>query len=48
MASDDVLASMGISGFGKAAKKRHLDPARFDKNKRGPEVGDSVLVHRVY
>ncbi|KAL1737794.1 WD40-repeat-containing domain protein [Schizophyllum fasciatum] len=31
--SDDVLAAMGISGFGKAAKKKQLDPSRFDKNK---------------
>ncbi|TFK41387.1 transcription factor [Crucibulum laeve] len=32
--SDDVLAAMGIAGFGKATKKKQLDPARFDKNKR--------------
>ncbi|KAF9014934.1 transcription factor [Cyathus striatus] len=32
--SDDLLAAMGITGFGKATKKRQLDPARFDKNKR--------------
>ncbi|KAK0473198.1 hypothetical protein IW261DRAFT_1423737 [Armillaria novae-zelandiae] len=32
--SDDVFAAMGISGFGKAAAKRQLDPSRFDKNKR--------------
>ncbi|TRM61440.1 transcription factor [Schizophyllum amplum] len=32
--SDDVLAAMGISGFGKASKKKQLDPMRFDKNKR--------------
>ncbi|KAG5719307.1 hypothetical protein E4T56_gene13288 [Termitomyces sp. T112] len=30
----DMLAAMGISGFGKVTKKRQLDPARFDKNKR--------------
>lgn len=30
----DILAAMGISGFGKAVQKRQLDPSRFDKNKR--------------
>ncbi|KAG5341377.1 hypothetical protein C0989_011088 [Termitomyces sp. Mn162] len=34
MADMDMLAAMGISGFGKVTKKRQLDPARFDKNKR--------------
>ncbi|KAJ3503402.1 hypothetical protein NLJ89_g8448 [Agrocybe chaxingu] len=35
MADDmDVFAAMGISGFGKAAQKRELDPSRFDKNRR--------------
>lgn len=38
MADMDVLAAMGISGFGKASKKRELDPARFDKNKRSSAV----------
>ncbi|GLB36380.1 putative WD domain, G-beta repeat [Lyophyllum shimeji] len=38
MADEDMLAMMGISGFGKAAKKKELDPARFDKNKRTPET----------
>ncbi|KAL0950885.1 hypothetical protein HGRIS_007644 [Hohenbuehelia grisea] len=33
--SDDMFAAMGIAGFGKpSAKKRQLDPRRFDKNKR--------------
>jgi len=32
--SDDVFATMGLSGFGKATKKKQLDPNRFDKNKR--------------
>ncbi|KAF9480451.1 transcription factor [Pholiota conissans] len=31
----DVFAAMGISGFGKTVQKKTLDPARFDKNKRG-------------
>lgn len=31
----DVFAAMGIAGFGKASTKKELDPARFDKNKRG-------------
>lgn len=34
MADMDVFAAMGIAGFGKAAKKRDLDPARFDVAKR--------------
>jgi hypothetical protein len=34
MADIDVFAAMGISGFGKADKKRELDPSRFDKTKR--------------
>ena len=32
--SDDVLAAMGIAGFGKKPKQRQLDPKRFEKNKR--------------
>ncbi|KAI0670109.1 transcription factor [Trametes maxima] len=31
----DMLAAMGISGFGKKPKQRQLDPNRFEKNKRG-------------
>lgn len=34
MNADDIFAAMGISGFGKAASKRQLDPKRFDKGKR--------------
>lgn len=35
MAEDfDVLAAMGIGGFGKKVTKRELDPNRFDKAKR--------------
>lgn len=34
MADMDVFAAMGISGFGRAAKKQVLDPARFDVAKR--------------
>ncbi|KAF8735753.1 hypothetical protein AX14_001540 [Amanita brunnescens Koide BX004] len=30
----DIMAAMGIGGFGKQVKKRELDPARFDKTKR--------------
>jgi hypothetical protein len=30
----DVMAAMGISGFGKQSRKRQLDAARFDKAKR--------------
>lgn len=38
MSDMDMLVAMGISGFGKASKKKTLDPARFDKNKRDLEV----------
>lgn len=35
MADDaDIMAMMGIAGFGKRAKKRELDPRRFEKNRR--------------
>ncbi|KAG6911770.1 hypothetical protein DXG01_000016 [Tephrocybe rancida] len=37
MADMDMLAAMGISGFGKATKKKQLDPTRFDKSKRNLE-----------
>ena len=30
----DVMAAMGISGFGKQPRKRQLDVTRFDKAKR--------------
>jgi hypothetical protein len=30
----DVMAAMGITGFGKQPRKRQLDAARFDKAKR--------------
>lgn len=39
MADDmDMMAMMGITGFGKQTKKRELDPRRFEKNRR-EEVG---------
>lgn len=39
MADDmDMMAMMGIAGFGKQTKKRELDPRRFEKNRR-EEVG---------
>ena len=44
MADMDMLAAMGISGFGKATLKKHLDPSRFDKNKR-EEVEFQCLRH---
>ncbi|TFK23117.1 transcription factor [Coprinopsis marcescibilis] len=34
MDADDIFAAMGISGFGKAAKTKELDPRRFEKTKR--------------
>lgn len=33
----DMMAMMGIAGFGKQSKKKELDPRRFEKNRR--EVG---------
>lgn len=41
MADMDMFAAMGISGFGKASKKRELDPSRFDKMKR--DTGSAQL-----
>jgi hypothetical protein len=37
----DVMAAMGISGFGKQPRKRQLDAARFDKAKR--EVSSHII-----
>jgi hypothetical protein len=42
----DVFSAMGIAGFGKAAKKRELDPKRFDKTKR-EEVVVSLIFFSV-
>ena len=42
MADMDMMAAMGISGFGKKPKQRQLDPNRFEKNKR-EEVGKSEM-----
>jgi WD40 repeat protein len=55
MAEMDIFAAMGISGFGKASKKRELDPARFDKNKRSsgtevcftPNISNKISDHGV-
>ena len=30
----DMMAAMGIAGFGKQSKKKQLDPHRFDKQVR--------------
>jgi len=47
MADDmDVMAMMGITGFGKQTKKRELDPRRFEKNRR-EEVGSDGRLLRV-
>ncbi|KAF5377544.1 hypothetical protein D9615_005192 [Tricholomella constricta] len=43
MADMDMLAAMGISGFGKASTKKKLDPSRFDKNKRGVEPTPNLV-----
>lgn len=42
MADMDVFSAMGIVGFGKAAKKRELDPNRFDKTRREELVQPKV------
>lgn len=44
MADDmDVMAMMGITGFGKQTKKRELDPKRFEKNRReGVRVAHAI------
>ncbi|KIY63670.1 transcription factor [Cylindrobasidium torrendii FP15055 ss-10] len=42
MSSDDIFAAMGIAGFGKAAPKKALDPARFDKTKRTDAVPNAA------
>jgi WD repeat-containing protein 70 len=43
----DVMAAMGISGFGKQPRKRQLDAARFDKAKREvcPQLLHYLLRH---
>ena len=43
MDADEIFAAMGITGFGKAAPKRELDPNRFDKTKRDP-VSHSLFI----
>jgi hypothetical protein len=44
MADDmDMMAMMGITGFGKQTKKKELDPRRFEKSRR-EEVGFSPWV----
>lgn len=49
MADMDVFAAMGISGFGKAAKKRDLDPSRFDVAKRQDvPVSSHTTLARLY
>lgn len=44
MDDKDVFAAMGIAGFGKATKKRQLDPNRFEKNKRSEVCLDFVCL----
>ncbi|KAJ6627170.1 hypothetical protein B0H10DRAFT_1941346 [Mycena sp. CBHHK59/15] len=45
MADMDVFAAMGIAGFGKAAPSKKLDPARFDKSKRGEAPKATPAAH---
>ena len=42
----DIMAAMGIAGFGKQKTQRQLDPRRFEKNKRDETVG--VYLGRVF
>jgi WD repeat-containing protein 70 len=35
--SDDIMAVMGLSAFGKPKKQNKLDAGRFDKTKRADE-----------
>jgi hypothetical protein len=46
MVDMDVFSAMGIVGFGKAAKKRELDPNRFDKTRR-EELVVGLIVFRL-
>ena len=39
----DMMAAMGIAGFGKKQKQRLLDPKRFEKNRR-EEVRDPFML----
>jgi WD40 repeat protein len=41
----DVMAAMGISGFGKQTRKRQLDAARFDKAKREEVLSSHVVLN---
>ncbi|KAH8835384.1 transcription factor [Flagelloscypha sp. PMI_526] len=43
MDDPDMMAAMGFAGFGKAQKKKQLDPSRFDKSKRTEEDDDEDL-----
>ncbi|KAI0082227.1 transcription factor [Panus rudis PR-1116 ss-1] len=43
MDDQDIMAAMGISGFGKKPKQRQLDPKRFERNKR-EEASSSTAV----
>jgi hypothetical protein len=44
MSDVDLFAAMGISGFGKALKKKQLDPNRFEKNRREQVRVSSFIV----
>ena len=55
MDDTDIMAAMGIAGFGKQKTQRQLDPKRFEKNKRDETVsvtlgevflGDAERCHR--
>lgn len=36
--SDEMMAIMGLAGFGKPQKQKQLDAGRFDKTKRTEKV----------
>ncbi|KAF8527864.1 transcription factor [Hysterangium stoloniferum] len=39
---DDMMAIMGLTGFGKPQKKKQVDTSRFDKTKRTVEVQEKI------
>jgi hypothetical protein len=44
---EDVMAAMGISGFGKQSRKRQLDASRFDKAKREEVCPQHHVIRKV-
>jgi hypothetical protein len=44
---EDVMAAMGIAGFGKQSRKRQLDASRFDKGKREEVCPQHHVIRKV-